>query len=603
MKKISLRRKKNAWVPIKENFCTPFANWDLDFDYLDSIISATFRSRLVSYFSNDLQIKCENNIDVAWALGLITSKLQSFDSNEIFSWFVYTSKNYKLPGYSYPFLDEKVADLVGPLGVEFLMEFTKKSHYQSESSDSRDMIQGMLAVYQEKINHLVPFRTSLNIILEAKKRGIPTARHSDLPSYQLGYGRCLNIIHRGYTSKTSMLATKITTNKFIAAHLLRQASLPVPKHLVVKDIKSAKKAIEIIKFPIVIKPNGTDKGLGVTANINNEHQADVAWSKAAGYGPVLIEEMIDGFDHRLHVINGVCRYVTRRVPPHVLGDGKASIVELINNYVDDRASHAIYKNFKSAKADDPVVIETLATQGYKLESVLEKGKLLYLRSNANVSTGGFADEVTKNCHPDNILLAEKAARIVGLDNAGVDFITTDISVSWKESSGKITEVNPTPAFGLPTAYPALIDYLYPNNENGQIPIILIVGESILSATYLDSIVKKNLEHQNSHAYITNKKLHTVSKNGTLTVEGKSTQQLISSILMDINTQFATIHIRPTELMNGLELCYLSLIVFCDDVDSTIDQELSQRCLPQNILTNPTIEEFQEALESLLRYVQ
>jgi D-alanine-D-alanine ligase-like ATP-grasp enzyme len=603
LKKISIQRRKNIWVPIKENFCTPFANWHLDLDYLDKIISLNLRLNLVSSFSKETQINYENNLDIAWMLGLIASKLQSFDSNEIFSWFVNTSKNCKLLGYSYPFLDEKVADFVGPLSVELLLELAKQSLYQRKPDDSKDIIRSTLGVYQEKVNYLVPFLTSLNLILEAKKRSIPTMRHSDLPSYQLGYGRSLNIINKGFTSKTSILASNITTHKFIAATLMRQASLPVPKHLIVKNIESARKAIELIKFPLVIKPNSTDKGLGVTANINNENQLDVAWSKAARYGSVLIEEMINGFDHRLHVINGACIYVTRRVPPHIVGDGKARIVDLINKYISDRSSNPIYKNFKSAQADDPAVIDYLATQGYKLDTVLEKGKLLYLRSNANVSTGGFADEVTKDCHPDNLLLAEKASRIVGLDNAGVDFITTDISVSWKESKGKITEVNPTPAFGLTVAYPKLIDYLYPNNGNGQIPIVLIVGESIVATAYLDSIVRKNLENKKTHSFITDKKLYTVSKNGTLTIDGKSTQQLISSMLMDINTQFATIQINSSELANGLDLCYVSLAVICDDIDPTIDHELSQRCLLQNILTNPSIEEFQGALESLLPHTQ
>lgn len=603
MKKIYIKRQKNIWIPIKNNFCTPFVKWDFDLDYLEKIIPINLRLKLISWLSNQTEINCENNQHITWILRLISLKLQSLDSSEIFLWLITISKKHDLPEFSYPFLDEKVADYVGPLSMEFLIEFSKHNYDLNEFHEPKDLTLSLFNIYQEKISKVVPFPSSLNLILEAKKRGIPTIRHSDLPSYQLGYGKYLNLISKGYTGNTSKLATNITTNKFIAAKLMRQASLPVPKHFIVKNIESAKKAAEIIKFPAVIKPNSTDKGLGITANIKDKNQIDVAWPKAARYGSVLLEEMIEGFDHRLHVINGTCVYVTRRVPPYVIGDGITSIEALIQKYVDHRSSNPEYKNFRSAQSSDPVVIEFLATQGYKLKSILEKGKLLYLRSNANVSTGGVANEVTKDCHSDNILLAEKAARIVGLDNAGVDFITTDISISWKISGGKITEVNPTPAFGLPIGYPALIDYLYPNNSNGQIPIILIIGESILSTSYLDSIIKKNQQHNISHAYITDKKLYTVSKHGTLIIEGDSTQELINSALMDINTQFITIHMSSLELKNGLDLCYISLIVICDNVLDPDNDSLGQRCLSKNILTNPTIKDFQEALKSLPPNVQ
>ncbi len=324
-----------------------------------------------------------------------------------------------------------------------------------------------------------------SIVDEAIKRKIPWIRLNKHSLVQLGYGINQKRVQATVASSTSSIAVEIACDKEETKNLLEAASVPVPRGRVVYDEEDLDAALKRIGYPVVIKPVGGNHGRGATINITDWDEAVIALAAAKRISRgVIVEKFITGHDHRLLVINYQFVAAAKRTPAMVVGDGKSSIQQLVDTVnKDPRRGYGHEKVLTSIKIDD-TTLAMLLEKGLDINSVLTSGEELHLKRTANLSTGGTSTDVTEIVHPYNVFMAERIARIIGLDICGIDIMTPDISEPMHENGGAVLEVNAGPGFrmhiapieGLPrnVAEP-VIDMLYPPGSSSRIPIIAVSG--------------------------------------------------------------------------------------------------------------------------------
>ncbi len=324
-----------------------------------------------------------------------------------------------------------------------------------------------------------------SIVDEAIKRKIPWIRLNKHSLVQLGYGKNQHRIQATVASTTSSIAVEVACDKEETKNLLEASSIAVPKGYVVYDEEDLESAVKRVGYPIVVKPVGGNHGRGATINVKDWDSAveALAVAKKVSRG-VIVEKFITGFDHRLLVINYNFVAGARRTPAMVTGDGKHTIKQLVDKVNSDpRRGYGHEKVLTAIKIDD-VTLAMLEEKNLTVDSVLKKDEIVYLKRTANLSTGGTSTDVTEIVHPYNVFMAERIARIIGLDICGIDIMTPDISVPIYENGGAVLEVNAGPGFrmhiapaeGLPrnVAEP-VIDMLYPPGSSARIPIIAVTG--------------------------------------------------------------------------------------------------------------------------------
>lgn len=324
-----------------------------------------------------------------------------------------------------------------------------------------------------------------SIIREAESRGIPWIRLNKYSLCQLGYGANQKRIQATVTGETSNIAVDIACDKEETKDLLEQAEIPVPSGRIVRSEKRLKEVVERLGFPLVIKPVDGNHGRGITIDINSPEEALAAFKTAQNISHrVVVEKHIDGEDYRLLVIDHKLVAAAKRSPAHVVGDGKQSIQELIEEVNQDpRRGYGHEKTLTQIEINE-LTKRILAAGGYSLDSIPEKGEKVILKDTANLSTGGTAEDVTDKVHPSNVFMAERISKIIGLDICGIDIMTTDISKPLSETQGAVLEVNAGPGFrmhlspatGLPRNVAApVIDKLFPHGSTGTIPIVAVTG--------------------------------------------------------------------------------------------------------------------------------
>jgi len=323
------------------------------------------------------------------------------------------------------------------------------------------------------------------LVSAARKRAIPCTRVNGNSLVRLGYGRFQKRIKATLTSETRQIAVDLASDKEETNGILRDAGLPVPMQRKVYKARDAVHRAEDIGYPVVIKPLDSNHGQGVSTQLTTPEQVELAFDKAQEYSEgVLVESYIPGSDYRMLVVNDQLVAVARRIPAHVLGDGVHTIEELVEEVNRDPRRGVGHENVLTRVGLDGGAQRLLADKGYGPATVPEPGEIVYLCATANLSTGGTAIDVTDSVHPDNREMAVQAIRAIGLDVGGVDFITTDISASYRETGGAMCEVNACPGLrmhlapseGTPrdVAGP-IIDMLFPPGAPGTIPIASITG--------------------------------------------------------------------------------------------------------------------------------
>lgn len=314
---------------------------------------------------------------------------------------------------------------------------------QEDREDIRRDLSRFLA--REQKAGLVP--NSMRFAHAAMARGMPVSLLNQ-QTLQIGWGANARRLRSSFTDRTTSLAEKLSRDKYFCLQRLARAALPVPDQHFVRTLDQAREAAKKLGWPVVVKPVALDQGRGVHVGITSDEelsQAFAACAKLQDQG-VIVESLIPGDDHRLLVVNGQLMTAARRIPGGVTGDGKQTINALLDQLnADPRRSDEPRSTLIKIKRDDEA-LACLEAAGLTPDSIPEAGQFVPLRRTANISTGGTAVDVTDKVHPDNRMVALRAARLVGLDVAGVDFICPDISVSYREGGGAICEVNAQPGF-------------------------------------------------------------------------------------------------------------------------------------------------------------
>jgi len=327
--------------------------------------------------------------------------------------------------------------------------------------------------------------STASLVQAAEARGIPWMRLNNYSLVQLGHGRYQQRIQATVTGRTPHIAVELAGDKEETNRILSQLGLPVPTQELVQTEEGAVHAAHRIGYPVVVKPYNGNHGRAVAIHLTTEEAVRSAFHAAQEVSrSVIVERFVAGADHRLLVVNGELVAATKRTPGHVLGDGVhtvARLVELVN--ADPRRGVGHEKVLTRLELDTQA-LRLLALLGYTIDTVPPEGEVVYLRSTGNLSTGGTATDVTDTIHPDNAEMAVRAIRAIGLDVGGVDFLTEDITRSYKEHGGAICEVNAAPGFRMHSAPSEgkprdvagpVVDMLFPAGTPATVPIAAVTG--------------------------------------------------------------------------------------------------------------------------------
>ena len=327
--------------------------------------------------------------------------------------------------------------------------------------------------------------STASIIKEAEARNIPWIRLNRYSLCQLGYGANQKRIQATVTSQTSNIGVDLACDKEETKLLLEQAEVPIPKGDIIRTERGLEEAVEYVGFPLVIKPVNGNHGRGITTDINSMEEALIAFKEAKEISRlVIVEKFITGDDYRLLVINNKLVAAAKRTPAHVIGDGKSTIQELVDEVNKDERRGYGHEKVLTEISINSLTLELLKENKLTPESVVAKGEFVKLKSTANLSTGGTAEDVTDLIHPYNIFMAERISKIIGLDICGIDIMAHDLTKPISESGGAVLEVNAGPGFrmhlqptdGLPRNVGGhVVDMLFPPGSDSRIPIIAVTG--------------------------------------------------------------------------------------------------------------------------------
>lgn len=408
-----------------------------------------------------------------------------------------------------------------------------------------------------------------SLVDEAVSRDIPWIRMGTNSLVQLGYGINQVRFQATITQYTSNIAVDIACNKEQTKRMLDNASIPVAKGSICVDQEDLKNTIDKIGYPIVLKPLDGNHGKGASINVTTWDDAVEGLAHAQKYSRrVIVEKFITGFDFRLLVINNRLVAAAQRVPAHVKGDGVHTLEQLIELENRDPRRGYGHENVLTEIAVDRDTLDLLAKKAYTLETVPAADEIVYLKSTANLSTGGTSIDVTDMVHPENIFLAERIARVIGLDVCGIDIMAANLTQPLKENGGVVLEVNAAPGFrmhlapseGLPRNVAApVIDMLYPPGKPCRIPIIAVTGTNgKTTTTRLLAHMVKNVGYRvgfttSDGIYVQNHMLEKGDTTGPLSAE---------FILKDPTVEFAVLETARGGILRaglGFSRCDIGII--------------------------------------------
>ncbi|MBC3906582.1 cyanophycin synthetase [Undibacterium umbellatum] len=324
-----------------------------------------------------------------------------------------------------------------------------------------------------------------SIVNAAVARNIPYRRLTDGSLVAFGWGSRQRKIQAAEMDGTSAIAEAIAQDKELTKKLLHAAGVPVPLGRSVSDPDDAWAAALEIGLPVVVKPKDGNQGKGVTVNVTTREQLDAGFHAASEFrDDILVERFLPGNDFRLLVVGNKLVAAARRDPPQVVGDGKQSVRELVEQVNKDPRRGSGHSTSLTKIRFDDIALASLAKQGFVADSIPPKGQRVVLRNNANLSTGGAATDVTDDVHPEVAARAVAAAQMVGLDICGVDLVCDSVLKPIEQQNGGIVEVNAapglrmhlSPSFGKGRQVgEAIIASMFDDNDDGRIPIIAVTG--------------------------------------------------------------------------------------------------------------------------------
>ena len=290
--------------------------------------------------------------------------------------------------------------------------------------------------------------STLPVLQTARSMGIPFF-HLGRGIYQLGLGSKARHLDRSHGAGDSFVGVMLAGDKAAAARLLKARGLPVPAHEMVVTKEAAVSAAAALGFPVVVKPLDANRGEGVTVDLDSPTAVATAFEKAktaTRSRVVLVEKQVAGVCHRLFIVKGQLLYAVKRLPIHVTGDGKQTLAQLVKAGAARDLKQPFWLRSGMATVDD-AALAALKARGHPPEAIPPRGARVFLRPIESTAWGGIDEDATANVHPLNLAAAVAAAETFGLEVAGVDMITTDLSVPWTESGAAINEVNGGPLLG------------------------------------------------------------------------------------------------------------------------------------------------------------
>jgi len=327
--------------------------------------------------------------------------------------------------------------------------------------------------------------STASLVKAAEARSIPWLRLNNQSLVQLGHGKYQQRIQATVSGRTPHIAVELASDKEETNKILASLGLPVPKQELVQTSAQAVRAAGRIGFPVVTKPYNGNHGRGISIRLTTDEEVAQGFNIAKEHSrSVIVETFLEGDDHRLLVVNGELVAATRRTPGHVTGDGEHTIAQLIEVVNQDPRRGVGHEKVLTRLELDAQAEKMLAKVGLTAQSVPAPSQVVYLRSTANLSTGGTATDVTDIIHPDNRDMAVRAIKAIGLDIGGVDFLSKDIAESYRSIGGGICEVNAAPGFrmhvapseGTPRDVAApVIDMLFPPGAPARVPIAAVTG--------------------------------------------------------------------------------------------------------------------------------
>jgi cyanophycin synthetase len=407
--------------------------------------------------------------------------------------------------------------------------------------------------------------STASLVKAAEARNIPWLRLNEQSLIQLGHGKFQQRIQATVTSRTSHIAVELAQDKEETNKILANLGLPVPQQELVRTAERAVRAAQRLGYPVVTKPYNGNHGRGISIGLKTEEEVRQGFEQAKEHSSsVIVETLLQGEDHRLLVVNGELVAATRRMPGHVVGDGRSSVKALVDAVNQDPRRGVGHEKVMTRIYLDAQADMMLARQGMTVDSVPEAGLTVLLRSTANLSTGGTAIDVTDVIHPDNREMAVRAIQAIGLDVGGVDFLCPDITESYKAAQNQgagICEVNAAPGFrmhvapsvGTPRdAAGPVVDMLFPPGSaggaaQGRIPLAGITGTNGKTTT------SRMLAHIGKMAGYTPGLTSTdgIYIDGQRTVEGDMTGPVSTRmVLADPKIDFAVLEIARGGLVRA-----------------------------------------------------
>jgi cyanophycin synthetase len=379
----------------------------------------------------------------------------------------------------YGYVDERVGLVAGQLAVALVNHLV--------APEPGFDFEAELDQFLHRAQRLALGPSTSAILEEAVSRDIPWTRLNEHSLIQLGQGVHAQRIRATMTSQTGALAVDIAGDKDLTTKLLASAGLPVPRSEAVRSGEAAVSAADRIGYPCVVKPLDGNHGRGVCVNLPDARAVRAAWPIARAEsrtGICVVESLLVGRDYRCLIVGGKMAAIAERVPAHVIGDGRHTVTELIQITNSDPRRGVGHEKVLTRIKVDELAVHLLASQGFELGSVAAAGTKVKLALTGNMSTGGISVDRTFDAHPDNVEIAEEAARMIGLDVAGIDFICPDIAHPVRETGGAICEVNAAPGFRMHT-HPTLgepqfiakpvVDLLFPPGAPSRVPIVAVTG--------------------------------------------------------------------------------------------------------------------------------
>ena len=414
------------------------------------------------------------------------------------------------------------------------------------------------------------------IVEAAARRGIPALRltaHASM--FQLGWGAKQQRIQATMTSKTSHIAVGIASDKELTKRLLREVGLPVPQGCTVSTFEAALAAAQRIGGLVAIKPLCGNHGKGVTTAVSGAEAVQAAFYRALQFGrQVIVEQHIEGDDYRVLVVGKRVVAAARRVPPEVTGDGHSTVRQLVDAVNADPRRGDGHENVLTKIRLDEVADQELLRQGLDARAVPAAGQAVRLRCNANLSTGGTAQDVTGQVHADTVLACVRAARRIGLDVAGIDLVCADIGLPLAGQGGAIIEVNAAPGIRMheqPSVGPgrragrAIVDGLFAADDDGRVPVIAIAGSSGKTATAL--LIGRLLQQLGLVAGVATSAGITVA--GRRIADGDGTDcTSAQTVLACPDVQFAVLETAASDVLAhglGFDHCDVGIVLNVQDV--------------------------------------